>query len=93
MFSNVSDGGAGPYYAMAEDGTVLTSQFCANEKYIIGKFKLFTTVYKKHYPDGYALEFVPVRRLALHVELNQAIERNRVQGTVARRLRPGKEIN
>jgi len=92
VFSNVSDGGGGPCYAMAEDGTVLASKFCINEKYALEEFS-YNAVYEKHYPNGYELEYVPVKDLSQHVELNQAIGRNRVQGAVARRLRPRKEIN
>lgn len=84
-FSNVVGGGDGIAYAMAEDGTVLGSHWCSHECYvpndlgvIEGKRLDRHESYKKHYPNGYEMEFVPARDVLTHKGLQKAFELNQL---------------
>ena len=82
-FSNVVGGGDGPCFAMAEDGTVLGSHYCSHEGFAPHDLGVIEGAradrhedYKKHYPDGYEMEFVPSREIDGHKGLNKAFELN-----------------
>lgn len=82
-FSNVIGGGDGIAYAMAEDGTVLGSHWCSNEFYVPQDLGIVEgsrpdrhETYKKHYPNGYEMEFIRSQDINTHEGLNEAFELN-----------------
>lgn len=83
-FSAMKDGGDGIAYAMAEDGTVLGSHWCSHEGFVPGDLGATEGSrpdrhegYAKHYPDGYAMEFVRSGDIAGHAGLQRAFELNK----------------
>ena len=85
-FSNVKNGGDGPAYAIAEDGTGLGSHWCSNESYVLGNLGVIEgrrpdrhETYAEHYPDGYEMEFVRSSEIDGHVGLQEAIRLNQLQ--------------
>lgn len=85
VFSNVKGGGDGPCYAMAEDGHVLGSHYCSHEGFASRDLGVTPGSrpdrhedYKKHYPDGYEMEFVPASAIDRHVALQKAFELNKL---------------
>lgn len=91
-FSNRIDGGEGPAYAMAEDGTVLGAHYCSHETFVPGDLGVIPGSrpdrherYAQHYPDGYEMEFVPSKNVRSHPGLLAAIELNRKQGEDAKK--------
>lgn len=85
VFSNVG-GGDGPCYAMAQDGTVLGSHWCSHEIYASGDLGVKAgsrpdrhETYKKHYQDGYEMEFVPSSKIDDHALLQEAFALNEKQ--------------
>ena len=90
-FSNVVGGGDGIAYAMAEDGTVLGSHWCSHEYYVPNDLGVIEGSrpdrhedYKKHYPNGYEMEFVRSNEAENHKGLQKAFELNRIQGENAK---------
>ncbi len=88
-FSNVVGGGEGVAYAMAEDGTILGSHLCSNEYYVpkdLGVIEGYRPdrheTYKKHYPNGYEMEFVKSSDIDTHEGLQKAFKLNQKQGEV-----------
>lgn len=84
-FSNAI-GGDGIAYAMAEDGTVLGSHLCSNEYFIPQDLGVTEGSrpdrhedYKKHYPEGYEMEFIPQRDLDSHIGVQKACRLNTAQ--------------
>jgi hypothetical protein len=82
-FSNVRGGGDGVCYAMAQDGTVLGSHWCSNEAYAPHDLGVRDGArldrhehYRKHYPDGYLMDFVPSREIGNHDGLKEAFRLN-----------------
>ena len=85
-FSNVKNGGDGIAYAIAEDGTVLGSHWCSCEGFVPGDLGVTPgsrpdrhETYRKHYPDGYEMEFVPARDVLSHEGLKRAFALNQAQ--------------
>lgn len=85
-FSNTLDGGDGQAYAMAEDGTVLAMHWCSHEGYVSGDLGVtegsrpdLYDLYAKHYPNGYEMEFIPVKDFESHEGLRKALGLNRLQ--------------
>ena len=83
-FSNVAGGGDGVCYAMAQDGTVLGSHWCSNEAYAPHDLGVVEGArpdrhddYRKHYPDGYRMDFVPSKDVLSHPALKIAFEANK----------------
>lgn len=69
---------------LAEDGTYLGGHCCSAEAYMprdlgvtVGSRPDRHEGFRKHYPDGYRMEFIPYGYLENHVALNQAIEKHR----------------
>jgi hypothetical protein len=84
-FSNVVGGGDGVAYAMAEDGHVLGSHWCSHEGFVSHDLGVTEGSrldrhedYKKHYPDGYEMIFVPAREVDTHEGLKKAFELNKL---------------
>jgi hypothetical protein len=85
-FSNVVGGGDGIAYAMAEDGTVLGSHWCSHENYVPHDLGVREgarpdrhETYRKHYPEGYEMVFVPSAEVSTHEGLQKAFELNHKQ--------------
>lgn len=85
-FSNVVGGGDGIAYAMGDDGTVLGSHWCSNEGYVPhdlgvreGSRPDRHENYRKHFPDGYEMEFVPAAEVKTHPGLVEAFRLNQLQ--------------
>ncbi len=85
-FSNVRGGGDGICCAMAEDGVVLGWHWCSNEGYAPNDLGVLDGCrddrhehYRKHYPDGYRMEFVKSSEVAEHPALRLAFHRNQEQ--------------
>jgi hypothetical protein len=83
VFSNRKDGGEGPYYAIAQDGTCLGSHYCSNEGwgrvdlgFALGSRPDRHETYAKHYPDGYRMEFVSSAEYEDHEGLKAALAEN-----------------
>jgi len=89
-FSNVVGGGDGPAVALAEDGTVLGSHWCSHEGFVCNDLGVNEgarpdrhETYRKHYPDGYEMEFVRASDVAGHEGLQKAFALNQEQGNAA----------
>jgi hypothetical protein len=67
-------------FALAEDGTVLTSHYCSSmgfAKHDIGLTSdLKHEIYKEHYPDGYELEWIEFGDLDGHEGFQAALNLN-----------------
>lgn len=85
-----NNGGSHGWYsavAIAEDGTCLGGHCCSHEGYMENDLGILEGTrpdrhaqdYKKHYPDGYRMDFVPSDEVPTHEALNRAFERNRSQ--------------
>ena len=82
-FSNVANGGEGVAYAIGDDGVVLGSHFCSNEYYVpmdLGVLEGYRLdrheTYKKHFPNGYEMEFVSSVDFDTHKGLQEALKLN-----------------
>ena len=78
----------GLYYGflIAEDGTVLGSPGCSNEDWMLRDLGILIgtrpdrhETFKKHYPDGYRMDFVPAVNVPHHMGLQQACIMNAKQ--------------
>jgi len=74
---------------LAEDGTALGSHGCSHEGYMRSDLGILHNsrsdrheLFRKHYPDGYKMEFVPYDDIDGHVKLNKAFELNKAQRPV-----------
>lgn len=68
---------------IAEDGTPLGGHICSNEGYMPGDLGIIEgrseyrhETFRKHYPDGYRMEFVSYGEVKHHVGLQEAFRRN-----------------
>lgn len=84
-FSNVVGGGDGIAYAIAEDGVILGSHWCSHECFVPGDLGVTPGSrldrhedYKKHYPDGYEMEFVSAADVNTHEGLKEAFRLNQL---------------
>lgn len=69
---------------IAEDGTGLGSHLCSNEGYMLGDLGILKgtrkdrhETFKKHYPEGYRMDFVTSEDVENHKELNKAFILNK----------------
>ena len=85
-----NNGGALGWYqavAIAEDGVCLGGHICSADYFIPYDLGILDgsredrheNDYRKHYPDGYRMEFVPKEEVREHVELNRAVKLNKMQ--------------
>lgn len=88
-FSNVRGGGDGICYAMAQDGTVLGEHFCSNEGYaphdlgvIQGAREDRHEYYRKHYAEGYRMDFIRSDQVESHEGLRAAFALNQQTGEI-----------
>jgi len=77
-------GGDGIAHALAEDGNVLGSHWCSHEGFVPHDLGVVDgsrpdrhESYKKHYPDGYDMEFVSADRLDEHEGVQKALKLNK----------------
>lgn len=89
-FSNVIGGRDGAAYAIADDGTVLGSHWCSNEYFVPQDLGVIDgtrpdrhETYKKHFPNGYEMEFVASKDIENHKGLNEALRLNQLQAEQA----------
>ncbi len=76
---------------IAEDGTALGNHLCSHEGYMYGDLGILEgrradrhEGFRKHYPDGYRMDFVTESEVvAHHPGLEAAIERNKALPKVA----------
>lgn len=66
---------------IAEDGTLLGGHICSNEDFMRGDLGITKGSYpkrhetfRKHYPDGYKMDFVSGADARIHAGLNKAFE-------------------
>ncbi len=71
---------------LAEDGTCLGGHLCSSEAYMPADLGILEGTredrhegFRKHYPDGYGMEFVASKELATHAGLNAALKLAREQ--------------
>jgi len=89
-FSNVRGGGDGICYAMAEDGTVLGSHWCSHEAYAPHDLGVLEGArpdrhegYRKHYAEGYRMDFIQSSNVEGHAGLKRAFALNQQQAKEA----------
>lgn len=86
-------GNPGMYEAclLSEDGTFLGNHLCSAEGYM--PFDLGVSegsrpdrheTFRKHYPDGYRMDFIPLKDAPTHAELDVAYQRNQALRAKAR---------
>lgn len=89
-----NNGGSPGWYsavAIAEDGVCLGGHCCSSEAYMPADLGVLEGTredrheneYRKHYPDGYRMEFVRSDELDGHVALNKAFALNKAAATPA----------
>lgn len=80
-------GSRGWLYAqlLSQDGTPLGSHICSDEGYmphdlgiLIGTRPDRHEDFRKHYPEGYKMEFVPYSQIPIHEGLQAAFEANKL---------------
>ena len=84
VFNNSQGGGDwNSCVAIAESGHALGNHICSHENYaphdlgvIEGTREDRHETYRKHYPDGYVMEFVPAVDIEGHERLQAAFKRN-----------------
>lgn len=78
-------GSRGFYYAalIAEDGEPMGGHLCSSEGFMYGDLGILEGSredrhegFRKHYPDGYRMDFVPYDQVKSHAGLLAAIEKN-----------------
>ena len=81
-------GSPGMYSAVliAEDGVALGGHACSHECYMPGDLGILEGTrpdrhegFRKHYPDGYRMEFVPGDQVKSHAGLMAAYQRNQAK--------------
>ncbi|WP_128292048.1 hypothetical protein [Afifella aestuarii] len=85
-----NNGGRPGWYSgvlLAEDGQVLGGHICSAEGYmphdlgvVCGSRPDRHEMFRKHYPDGYRMDFVPLREVLTHAGLDAACQRNKAKG-------------
>lgn len=70
---------------LAEDGTHLGGHICSSEGYMPHDLGILEDTredrheeFKKHYPDGYRMEFIRGHNVMEHEALNEAVKRNQM---------------
>jgi hypothetical protein len=85
-------GSPGWYHAqlIAEDGTGLGGHLCSAEGYMPHDLGILEGTrpdrhegFRKHYPEGYRMAFVPYAEVDSHAALNLAFERNKALAATA----------
>jgi len=70
-------------FALAEDGTCLTSHYSSNESFSKHDIGLTSNwkheIYEEHYPDGFELEWIEESKYSEHTGFLKAFENNKVR--------------
>jgi hypothetical protein len=84
-----NNGGSPGWYSavlLAEDGTGLGGHLCSHEGYMEGDLGILEGTrpdrhegFRKHYPDGYRMEFIASEDLEGHEAFNKTCELNKLQ--------------
>jgi hypothetical protein len=71
---------------LAEDGTFLGSHICSSEGWMLHDLGIMINsrpdrheTFKKHYPDGYRMDFVSLADVETHAGIQKAVELNQAQ--------------
>jgi hypothetical protein len=85
-----NNGGSPGWYSgelLAEDGHFLGSHICTNEGYMLGDLGIYEghrpdrhEDFKKHYPDGYRMDFISLNEVKTDSGLMKAYEKNQEMG-------------
>lgn len=85
-FNNGGEPGWMSGVLLAEDGTYLGGHICSSESYMPHDLGVIEgarpdrhEAFRKHYPDGYCMDFVSGRDARGHVGLNAAFKKNQAQ--------------
>lgn len=82
VFSMEGNPGEGPFIAMAEDGAIVGNHYCSSEAWACHDLISNLTPnhhfeeYKRHYPNGFEMEFCCAKERFINVRLAKAIERS-----------------
>jgi len=89
-----NNGGSPGWYSgclLAEDGTGLGSHICSHEGYMLHDLGILEgsrpdrhETFRKHYPDGYRMAFIPLDDVRSHKGLDIAYERNQAKSEAQR---------
>jgi hypothetical protein len=81
-----NNGGSNEFYyaqLIAEDGTRLGSHICSSEQFMYGDLGILEgfrpdrhEAFKKHYPNGYRMDFISLNDVKNHVALQKAFKLN-----------------
>lgn len=87
-----NNGGGGCFLSgvlLAEDGTALGGHGCSSEGYMLGDLGILKgsrldrhESFKKHYPDGYKMDFVGLSEVKGHVGLDSAYKLNQEKAKI-----------
>lgn len=82
-FNNGGSPGFMSAVLIAQDGTPLGGHICSNEGFMPGDLGILEGAradrhegFRKHYPDGYRMEFVGYDAVANHAGLQEAFKKN-----------------
>ena len=68
-------------YALAEDGTILTSHYSSNESFSKHDMGLTSDwkheIYEEHYPNGFELEWIEESNCDEHIGFQKAFAKNK----------------
>lgn len=94
-----NNGGRPNWYrciAIAEDGHIVGNHICSHEGFMKSDIGVTSEWhhedYKKHYPDGFIVEWVDTDKLDIHEGLKAALEKNKALPDSAREIKPYIEI-
>lgn len=83
-----NNGGSPGWYSavlIAEDGVGLGGHICSSETYMPHDLGILEGTrpdrheeFRKHYPNGYRMEFIPSDKIKEHEKLNKAFELNKI---------------
>ena len=84
-----NNGGSPGWYSgclLAEDGTGLGGHICSAEGYMLHDLGILEgtrpdrhETFRKHYPDGYRMDFVPMKDVRGHKGIDDAYELNQIK--------------
>lgn len=88
-----NNGGSPGWYSavlLAEDGKQLGGHICSHEGYMLHDLGILEgtrpdrhETFREHYPDGYRMEFIPLKDVRSHPGLETAYQKNQARATEA----------
>ena len=89
-----NNGGRPGWYSaclISEDGVGLGGHLCSAESYMLHDLGILEGTrpdrhvsFRKHYPDGYRMEFIPMNEVKSHAGLDAAYEKNEARAAKAK---------